>query len=72
MITNTRQRWEIGSRVTVGFLTGLTVLAIKSEKDWLPDIYLLRKGQAYYEFIPHNGIKRITLERAMKWIGGAQ
>lgn len=71
-ITNSKQKWELGSVVNVGFVRGLTVLWIKSEYDYLPDIYLLKSGAGklakYYEFTPHNGLARITAEEAVKWV----
>jgi hypothetical protein len=61
MITKTKQDWAIGNQVKVGFLT-LKVLAVKSIKDGLPDIYSLCSldGTKTYEFIPHNGLTRIS------------
>jgi hypothetical protein len=61
MITNTRQNWTVGQVVRVGFLS-LRVLSVRSERDYLPDIYTLESmnGQRKYEFIPHNGLTRIS------------
>lgn len=61
MIKNTKQNWEIGSTVKVGFLT-LKVLGVRAEYDYLPDIYTLSSldGTKEYEFIPHNGLTRIN------------
>lgn len=61
MIKNTKQNWGIGQIVKVGFLQ-LRVLSARSEKDYLPDIYTLESlnGQRKYEFIPHNGLTRIS------------
>lgn len=60
MITNTQQKWNIGDKVNVGFMKGLTVLAIRSEKDGMPDIYELVSSKGVrYDFIPHNGLTRI-------------
>ncbi len=54
-----KQSWSIGSIVKVGFLS-LRVLAVRAEKDWLPDIYELESldGSKKYDFIPHNGLHR--------------
>lgn len=59
-IRNTKQNWEVGKTVKVGFLT-LRVLNVKAVKDDLPDIYTLESlnGTRQYEFIPHNGLTRI-------------
>ena len=61
MITKTKQNWNVGNIVKVGFLT-LRVVGIKSVKDGMPDIYNLESidGSKKYEFIPHNGLNRLN------------
>ncbi len=61
MISNSSQKWEVGSVVNVGFLGGLTVMAkIPTPGDYAPDAYLLRSAKgAEYEFVPHRGIARL-------------
>ncbi len=55
-IKNTKQNWAVGEWVKVGFLT-LKVIAIRAEKDFLPDIYDMESAKGKrYEFIPHNGL----------------
>ena len=53
--------WTAGSVVRVGFLS-LRVVSARAEKDYLPDIYTLESldGSKRYEFIPHNGLRRIS------------
>jgi hypothetical protein len=59
MITKTKQDWSIGKTVKVGFME-LTVLAVNSYKDSMPDIYTLQgKNGKKHEFIPHNGLFEI-------------
>lgn len=59
MIKNSKQKWEIGQTVKVGFLT-LTVLAkVATPGDYLPDAYVLVRNGIYYNFIPHNGLTRL-------------
>jgi hypothetical protein len=60
MITKTKQNWNIGQTVKVGFMT-LKVLSVQSIKDSLPDIYTLEspKTGKKYQFIPHNGLTAI-------------
>lgn len=54
------QCWDIGSVVNVGFLKGLKVVKVEAVKDGLPDIYTLEGVDGrIYEFIPHNGLRRI-------------
>ena len=60
-IINTRQDWQIGSRVNVGFLKDLLVTKIDPIYDGLPDIYTLEDNSGRkYQFTPHNGIERIN------------
>ncbi len=61
MIRNSKQKWETGNTVKVGFLS-LRVTGARSEYDGLPDIYELESmdGSKKYEFIPHNGLTRVA------------
>lgn len=54
MITNSKQVWQVGETVKVGFLT-LRITAIEA------DVYLLtnKTGSKKYRFVPHLGIQRI-------------
>ena len=60
MISNSKQAWEVGETVKVGWMT-LTVLEkIPTPGDYRPDKYHLvdlRNGNEY-EFTPHRGIKK--------------
>jgi hypothetical protein len=60
MITRTRQSWEVGQRVKVGFLS-LTVSAkVPTPGDYMPDKYVLVADNGRtYEFTPHYGLSRI-------------
>lgn len=57
---NKNKNWEIGAKVNIGFMKNLEVIAVRAEKDFMPDIYTLvsEKGKKY-EFIPHNGLYAI-------------
>ncbi len=68
MITNSKQSWNEGDTVRVGFMT-LKVVAHKAVKDYMPDLYLLTSldGLKHYEFIPHNGLARLSREEAANW-----
>ena len=61
MITKSKQVWEIGNQVKVGFLI-LTISAKEpTPRDGLPDAYLLQDGKGRtYRFVPHNGLERIS------------
>lgn len=60
-ITHSKQLWAVGSEVRVGVLR-LRVTGIRAVHDGLPDIYDLESldGARTYEFVPHNGLSRIT------------
>lgn len=61
MIRYSRQSWEIGNIVKVGFMA-LRVVGVRAVKDGLPDIYDMESvdGLKRYEFIPHNGLSRVN------------
>jgi len=61
MITKTKQDWSIGQVVKVGFMTLTVHSIIPTPGDYAPDAYILvsTKG-AVYEFVPHNGLNRIS------------
>lgn len=65
MVRNSKQKWEVGQTVNVGFVRGLVVkAAIVTPADGLPDVYFLanRAGDKLYEFTPHNGLRRADLD----------
>lgn len=61
MITNSKQNWQVGKTVKIGFMT-LKVTGVRAVRDGLPDIYSLVSldGTKEYEFTPHNGLVRIN------------
>jgi len=62
MITNSKQTWQVGATVKVGFLTLQVLEAVPTPGDWAPDAYRLvdaRNGRTY-RFVPHKGIERET------------
>lgn len=62
MIKNSKQMWEVGETVKIGFLTLIVSAKIPTPGDWLPDAYALcdKSGQRFYRFVPHNGLSRCT------------
>ncbi len=69
MIKNSKQNWEIGQQVNVGFLKGLTVLAkIMTPGDYAPDAYVLARGPVFYSFVPHNGLAKLSQHEAASMI----
>jgi hypothetical protein len=65
MITKSKQAWEIGQTVKVGFLSGLVVMTkIATPGDYAPDAYILRRNEQLYKFVPHNGLEKISIDEA--------
>ena len=57
---NKNKNWEVGAKVDIGFMKDLTVVSVRAEKDFLPDIYTLESVTGKkYEFIPHNGLYKL-------------
>lgn len=60
-ITNSRQSWQVGDTVRVGFVAGLEVISvIPTPGDYAPDAYALwqPKTDRFYRFVPHCGLER--------------
>lgn len=62
MITKSKQVWEVGHTVKVGFLSLIVISKEPTPGDWLPDAYLLAShdGNRQYRFVPHNGLERLS------------
>ena len=63
MITKTKQTWQVGETVKIGFMT-LRVTGIElTPGDYKPDAYLLcglaANADRKYRFVPHFGIERL-------------
>jgi hypothetical protein len=61
MIKNSKQKWEVGSTVKVGFMSLVVIEKEPTPGDFMPDAYILlsAKGVAY-RFVPHHGLERIS------------
>lgn len=61
MIRNTRQTWEVGATVKVGFMALVVTEKVPTPGDFMPDMYRLvsRDGSRHYEFVPHKGLRRV-------------
>lgn len=73
MIKHTKQNWQVGATVKVGFLTLVVKAAIATPGDSLPDAYILANaaGTQLYKFVPHNGLEKLSLIEARELIAGA-
>ncbi len=62
MITRSKQVWEVGETVKVGFLSLRITAKEPTPGDYMPDAYLLTDvtGTKKYRFVPHNGIERMS------------
>lgn len=59
MITISKQKWEVGQTVKVGFMT-LRIDRIElTPGDYKPDAYILTGKNKQYRFVPHYGLERI-------------
>jgi hypothetical protein len=68
MITKSKQNWQVGETVKVGFMSLIVAAKVPTPGDYLPDAYALtNKGAtAFYRFVPHNGLSRCdSLAEAM-------
>lgn len=61
-----KQDWSIGATVKVGFLVLTVIAKIPTPGDFKPDAYVLASAAkgTFYEFVPHNGLTKITAEEA--------
>ena len=69
MISNSKQLWEIGETVKVGFMRLVVLAKIATPGDYAPDAYALSAigGGKFYRFVPHNGVTRCdSLAEAMQ------
>ena len=69
MIQRSKQIWEIGEAVKVGFLTLIVKAKIATPGDYMPDAYALAniRGDKFYRFVPHNGLSAFrSLSAAME------
>jgi hypothetical protein len=60
MIKNSKQSWEVGQSVRVGFLSLTVITPLVASGDGLPGKYILTNGKQLYAFVPHNGISKIS------------
>jgi hypothetical protein len=61
MIKRTKQDWQIGNIVKVGFVANLEVIkCVPTPGDGRPDVYVLWQSQTgrFYTFQPHFGLTR--------------
>lgn len=60
-IKHSKQNWEAGSLVKVGFMSLVVLAVVPSPGDHRPDQYLLRNAKGdHYAFVPHFGCHKLT------------
>jgi len=63
MIVNSKQSWEVGEVVKVGFLKLRVLSKEPTPGDYMPDAYILcglaNNSHKRYRFVPHNGLQAI-------------
>lgn len=64
MINRTKQDWAVGKAVRVGFMTLTVVATVATPGDFKPDAYVLASNNAFFQFVPHNGLNKITADEA--------
>ena len=70
MIINSKQQWVVGSKVKIGFMSDLVVIAaVATPGDYAPDAYLLSRAGKMYCFVPHKGLTKIDLDAACEMFG---
>lgn len=59
MISKSKQAWEIGEMVKVGFMALRVMAKQATPGDYKPDAYVLANKDAskFYRFVPHNGLQ---------------
>lgn len=68
MINNSKQIWEVGQAVKVGFMTLKVLAKVATPGDYKPDAYALEANGKFYQFVPHNGLSRCaSFEEALSY-----
>jgi len=68
MVKHSKQVWQVGETVKVGFMTLRILAKVPTPGNFLPDQYALTNadGSRFYRFVPHNGCERVeSLAAAM-------
>jgi hypothetical protein len=63
MIRNSKQNWQIGATVKVGFLNLRVIGKVPTPGDFAPDAYALEStggSLKFYRFVPHNGLTKCS------------
>ena len=70
MVKNSKQNWQAGATVKVGFMSLVVKAAVATPGDYLPDAYILtnQTGTQLYKFVPHNGLEKIDVAEAKEML----
>jgi hypothetical protein len=74
VIQKTKQIWEAGQAVKVGFMSLVVKAAIATPGDYRPDAYLLtnKAGTQLYKFVPHHGLEKVSLVEARELLADSR
>ncbi|CAE6839079.1 hypothetical protein [Paraburkholderia nemoris] len=60
MVKNSKQSWQVGQTVKVGFLALTVIASLAPCGDGLPGAYILTNSKQLFSFVPHNGLSKIS------------
>ena len=74
MIKHSKQVWQVGSTVKVGFLSLVVRAWVPTPGDSKPDAYVLtnQQGTKLYKFVPHFGLEAIDADQAKAMVAEAR
>lgn len=72
MINRTKQNWNVGQTVKVGFMTLTVLAAVATPGDYKPDAYVLSAKGSFYRFVPHNGLVKLDVFSALEAVSLVQ
>jgi hypothetical protein len=66
MVKNSKQSWEVGQAVRVGFLSLTVIAPLEATGDGQPGAYILTNGTQLFSFVPHCGLNKISDDEAVE------
>ncbi|MDE2254168.1 MAG: hypothetical protein KGL42_07895 [Betaproteobacteria bacterium] len=74
MISNSKQSWEVGQAIRVGFMHLVVRAKVLTPGDYKPDAYILSNtaGTQLYKAVPYNGVQKISATEARELMADAE